>query len=106
MAGYIYLLSPISSIAFQGGPIKTNPASVHFRAKAEFSLSCTVSATQLTTQIASPTYKAVARVNALTALLLGNVYNTVTVQIGGHRSEVEGEGGAQGMLGPAIGVGV
>lgn len=26
-------------MAFQGGPMNTNPASVHFRAKAEFSLS-------------------------------------------------------------------
>lgn len=33
-----YLLSPISSMAVHGGPMKTSPASVHFRAKSEFSL--------------------------------------------------------------------
>lgn len=33
-----YLLLPIASIAFHGGPMKTKPACVHFRANSEFSL--------------------------------------------------------------------
>jgi len=33
-----YLLLPIASIASHGGPMKTKPASVHFRANVEFSL--------------------------------------------------------------------
>ena len=33
------LLSPIASIASHGGPMKMSPASVHFFAKVEFSLS-------------------------------------------------------------------
>lgn len=79
-----YLLSPMSSMAFQGGPINTNPASVHFRAKAEFSLSFSNSFISFQHQFVcmDPTHKAITGMYPLATLSLCDFNNAVSVEVG------------------------
>ena len=81
--------------------MNTNPASVHFRAKAEFSLSFT-KITPLA-HIFHPlcmnrTHKAISGVYPLTPFFLCNLYNAIPIEVGRDGSQVESKRGAQGML--------
>lgn len=116
----------MSSIAFHGGPMNTMPASVHFRAKAEFSLnyrkeeslaeiSCHSSASRARVwpqqggSIAAQTratYKAIARVNTPTPFFLRNLDNPVAIQVGRYRAQIKRKRRAQRMLRPTIGISV
>lgn len=62
--------------------MKTSPASVHFRAKAEFSLNYlpSILALRKQLQIRDP-YKSIARVNALATLPLRDLNDTVSIKI-------------------------
>lgn len=96
-------------MALYGGPMKTSPASVHFRANAEFSLNCIPGSwlvCHLESKYSQPTYKAVARVYCLTPFFLCNLNNSITIEVCRHRPQIKSEGGTQGMLSSAIRIGV
>jgi len=62
--------------------MKTSPASVHLRAKAEFSLSLNSVSMLFQCSTVVKTYEAIPRVDADATLLLGSVDNLFTIKIG------------------------
>jgi hypothetical protein len=63
--------------------MKTRPASVHFRAKSEFSLSYIVDTNQcqIEKNPNSVTYKAISRVYPLTSLCFCDLDNAVSIKV-------------------------
>lgn len=98
MMAQAYLLLPIASIAEAGGPMKVIPASVHFFAKCGFSLSFTSLAKHSITVDSCVSYKAVARMYSLAALLFGNLYYPVPIKVCGRITEVNSKRRTEGML--------
>ena len=86
--------------------MKTNPASVHFLANAEFSLNCSQSQHQDQPYQAKQTHKSISWMNALTSLLLSNLYNPIPIKIGRYRTKIERKRRTESMLRSAIRVSV
>ena len=59
--------------------MNVRPASVHFRAKAGFSLSCELVARS--SRQALVAYKSIARMNALATFLFCNLYDSIAIEI-------------------------
>lgn len=71
----------MASIASHGGPIKTNPASVHWRANVEFSLNLKVFQTCFTNTKGPITYKAIAGMDGRATMLLGRLNDLLAIEI-------------------------
>jgi hypothetical protein len=84
-----YLLLPIASMACHGGPMKVKPASKHFLAKTGFSLSCPPHQ-QPYVCLGTLSYKSIARVYALAALLLCNLDYPISIKVCRGLPEIHG----------------
>lgn len=78
--------------------MKVIPASVHFFAKCGFSLNCYSLASAPRYLFCCWSYKSITWVYALTALLFGNLYYPVSIEICGRVAEVNSERRAKSML--------
>jgi hypothetical protein len=83
--------------------MKVRPSSVHFLAKVGFSLSYIRSVPHLFMALGE-LYKAVARMDALAALLFRYLYYTVAIKVCGGFTEVHGIWRAKSVLRAGIGV--